>query len=258
MVEGNGQFGTSREETFRVPQVNEEFLAVVRASNAAAAINPVEKVDGPTAKFNIYINFADYHEDASWKVTNIDGTKTFASKHPNAYRYGKDVTEEVPLAAGKYKFTIGDRRGTDEFRAFNFYKLSYLDSRQQRSGLGGAITVYESAGLFEGEQISHEFEIPVSAVSEAVSDGQSSSQEIVISDTDFLAEAQIELCTLRKVNHYCTSPEDCCSGICSRFRCQPEENTSSSSTTSASDTRGRMRQPIRGNAGGANRGYVRT
>lgn len=256
MVEGNGQFGTSREETFRVPQVNEEYLALVRASNSAVAINPVETVDGPTAKFNIYIEFADYHEDASWMVTSLDGTKTFASKLANVYRYGNDVLEEVNLAAGKYKFTIRDRRGTDEFRAFNFYKLSYLDSRQQRSGLGGAITVYESVGLFEGEQISHEFEIPVSAVSAAVSDGQSSSEEIVISDADFLAEAQIELCTLRKVNHYCTSPDDCCSGICSRFRCQAEEGTSSS-TSSISD-RGRMRQPIRGNAGGSSRGDIRT
>jgi len=255
MVEGNGQFGTSREELFRVPQINDDYLALVRASNAAAA-KSLETVDGPTALLNIYIEFADYHEDASWEVTSVDGSKTYASKNADEYRYGTDVTEQIALTAGSYTFTISDRRGTDEFRAFNYYKLFY------RNGLATTITVYESEGIFEGESISHEFEIPVSAVSVAVSDGQSSSQEVVISDTEFFAEAQTEVQTpscgaLAKLNHYCTSHEDCCSGVCSRFRCQPEEGASSPATT-ISDTRGRMRQPIRGNAGGSSRGYTRT
>lgn len=249
LVEGNGQFGTTREETFRAPQVNEEYLALVRASNAASLNTPVTRMEGPTAPFKIYIKFADYHEDAAWKITSIDGSKTYASKRANDYRYGNDVTELVDLAAGDYKFTISDRHGTDDFRAFNFYKLSYLDSRQQRSGLGnGETIVYQSQGVFVGEEISHEFIIPVSAVE--VYGGQSSSQEVIIGDQAFLEEAQIELCTLQKDNHYCTKNEDCCSKVCSvGNRCTPSD------TGSTSDySRDRMRAPVRGSS----RGYSRT
>jgi len=255
MVEGNGQFGTSREETFRVPKINEEYLALVRASNAATGKNPATQVDGPTAPLQIYIEFADYHEDASWKITSLDGSKTYASKLANEYRYGNDVTEQVDLAAGEYKFTIADRRGTDDFRAFNFYKLSYLDSRQ-RSGGSGYITVYESKGMFEGEQESHEFVIPVSAVS-AVLDGPSSPQEVVIDDKEFLAEAEIELCTLLTLGKYCTSNDQCCSENCSKFRCQAKDENNAFSTTTVT-SRDRMREPVRGNAGGSSRGYART
>ena len=250
MVEGNGQFGTSREEHFRVPQVNEEYLALVRASNAAAAQRPVTPVDGPTAPFQIYIEFADYHEDASWKVTSLDGTKTYASKLANEYRYGNDVTEQVDLAAGEYKFTIADRRGTDDFRAFNFYKLSYLDSRL-RSGAGGQITVYQSEGLFEGEQISHQFVIPAAAIP-VVIDSESKPQEVVIDENLFLAEAQIKRCN--EASNYCTDDEQCCSKFCSPgFRCEEKEEELTSSTT-VGRGRDRMRQPIRGNAGGSSRG----
>jgi len=254
MVEGNGQFGTLRVEPFRVPQINDEYLAQVRASNAAGAHNPVARFDGPTTPFNIYIQFADYHEDASWQITSVDGSKTFASVLADKYRYGNNVTEQVDLAPGNYKFTISDRRGTDEFRAFNFYKLSYLDKRQ-RSGAGGEIKVYESEGQFKGERSSHEFTIPVAAVP-AILEAETSPQEVIIGDKEFLAEAQIELCT--SLNKYCTSNDQCCNADqneCKRFRCLPKDDPVSSSSVSNRD---RMRQPIRGNAGGSSRGYART
>lgn len=213
IVEGNGQFGTTREETFRVPQVSDEYLALVRASKADATKNRVATVVGPTAPLKIYIEFADYHEDAAWSVTSLDGSQTYASRNANEYRFGNDVTEQVDLPAGEYQFTISDRRGTDEFRAFNSYRLSYLD-RQQRSGQGGETTVFQSVGLFEGEQSSHTFEIPVSAT---VDTGDlSSSPEVVIGDAAFLEEAN--LCF--PFDNFCSADAQCCSGTCNNFRCE--------------------------------------
>merc|ERR1712127_70041 len=87
MVEGNGQFSTSREEIFRVPQLNDEYLALVRASKVDSA-SQVAPVMGATAPLQIFIEFADYHEDASWQVTSPDGSKVYAFKNANEYRYG--------------------------------------------------------------------------------------------------------------------------------------------------------------------------
>jgi len=251
MVEGNGQFGYSREETFRVPQFNEEYLALVRASNGDTT--ELAQSVGPTAPLKIYINFADYHEDAAWKVTSLDGTQTFGSKNANEYRLGNDVTEQVNLAAGDYKFTISDRRGTDDFRAFNSYKLSYQDS-QQRSGLGGETIVYESVGLFEGEEISHDFVIPISATADTLD--LASSQEVIIDNADFWAEAEIQLCQLIPDGDYCETGagDQCCSGICRASKCRATNGGGGGGVNG----RDRMRSPISEGAGGSARGYDRT
>lgn len=257
MVEGNGAFGTSRVETFRVPQVNEEYLALVRASNAADSERVATPAGTPTAPFKIYIKFAEYHEDASWKVTSPDGAKVFASKLANEYRYGVDVTEEIELPAGDYKFTISDRRGTDDFRAFQSYKLSYLD-RQQRSGAGGETTVYESQGLFVGEQISHAFVIPVTATVGSSAHGQSTSPEVVIG-SDFLAEAEVQLC--KEHDHYCTANEQCCSGLCPGSRCYGGSTgtTTVGAASGGGVSNSRDRLSLSGSSGGAasRGGYTR-
>lgn len=239
MVEGNGKFGTSREEVFRVPQLSNEYIALVRSSKIDS--KQVAPTSGPTAQLKIHIDFADYHEDASWTITSKDGSKIFAFKDANEYRYGNDVTEIIDLAAGEYKFTIKDRRGTDEFRAFNSYRLSYID-RRQRSGLGGDTLLFKSEGVFSGFESITEFIIPVSATIDP-SNGQSNEPQVIIEDTTFMEEAQLELETVgtqkvddivegkieaevvkecKKAPRYCTGDDQCCSGLCQRFKCVPK------------------------------------
>ena len=258
MVEGNGQFGTSREETFNVPKVNDEYLAQLRA--AKADDRDFVSVSGPTAPFKIYIEFADYHEDASWKVTSADGSKTFASRNANEYRYGNDVTEQVDLAAGEYKFTISDRRGTDEFRAFNSYKLSYLNRKMQQNGLGEVETiVFQSEGLFNGEQSSHVFVIP----EDVVTGGSSFSPEVIIEDagllevsagkvedSDLLQEGTVDIC--RKYKESCQDNEHCCSEKCGiHGLCLPTDEEKATTL----DKRDQYRTSVRPDGvGGAGRG----
>jgi len=227
MVAGNGQFGTSKEEDFRIPKVGENTAAFFRAANEGVDYNQYASVVGPTAPLKIYIKFSDYHEDAAWKVTSVDGTQTFASKEANDYRYGKDVTENVDLPVGQYTFTISDRRGTDEYRAFSFYKLSYLDTAQRSSGGGGETVLYKSDGIFEGESISHNFEIPITAVggSSSISSGDPG---IIISDSGFLDEARESLC--KGDRSYCTTDTNCCSGLCLSFICESLSSVSASSS----------------------------
>lgn len=195
--------------------------------NEGVDYNQYASVVGPTAPLKIYIKFSDYHEDAAWKVTSVDGTQTFASKEANDYRYGKDVTENVDLPVGQYTFTISDRRGTDEYRAFSFYKLSYLDTAQRSSGGGGETVLYKSDGIFEGESISHNFEIPITAVggSSSISSGDPG---IIISDSGFLDEARESLC--KGDRSYCTTDTNCCSGLCLSFICESLSSVSASSS----------------------------
>lgn len=228
LVEGNGQFSTSREETFRVPLVNDEYLALVRAVNVEDTTDEVPQFDGATAELDIYIDFADYHEDLSWKVTSLDGTRIFASKRANTYRYGDDVTESLDLPAGDYKFTISDRHGTDDYRAFKSYKLSYFN-RQQRNSLGGGETlIYESVGQFQSEESTHNFTIPVSATYDAdattvEASDLTSSQEVIIEDALFLEEAKVALCGGKKDGEFCTANADCCSSNCMGMRCRAKK-----------------------------------
>jgi len=242
MLEGNGQFGSSREDTFSVPREN-EYMAIFqsRGSREDAATDRFAST-GPTVPTFIYIKFDDYHEDASWKVTSLDGLTIYASKNANDYRYGDEVKEQVDLASGKYKFTISDRRGTDEYRAFQSYKLSYQNT-QQRSG-SGEISLYQSVGLFQGESQSHEFEIPSMG-------GSSGGGSAVVIDNASFADAQTQLCKASKT--YCTSADACCSGVCQGFRCQGT-TSSSSSSGSSSNGRDKMRTSISGSSGGAARG----
>ena len=253
MVEGNGQFGSLREDIFHVPQAN-EYMSILQSRNSfadsASASDRYASASGPTVPTFIYIKFDDYHEDLSWKVTSVDGLTTYASKEANEYRFGTDVKEQVDLASGKYKFTISDRRGPDEYRAFQSYKLSYQNQVQQRSqqwggATGGAeISLYESEGLFEGESVSHDFEIPV------MGNGDNSSPDVVFDNAaGFMADAQVQLC--KEGKSYCTSATACCSGVCQGSRCSGGSASSSSSSGSGRD---RMRTNISGSSGGAARG----
>jgi hypothetical protein len=218
LVEGNGQFTTSRDENFHVPLSSEyQSIFASRYSFEEAALDRIGS-NSPTVPLFIYIKFDDYHEDASWKVTSADGATVFASKGPNEYRYGNEITEQVNLPSGEYMFTIRDRRGTDELRAFKSYKISYQDrdSLYNSSGSKDKI-IYESTTMnFIGESASHTFVIESTIVS--------SQPEIVIEDSQSLdiaaANGETRTCALLAHGKWCDSSEQCCSGICNLDRCK--------------------------------------
>jgi len=213
MVEGNGQFTTSRVETFRVPMPSEyqALFASRFSSYEEAAIDlDRDRSGGRTVPFFIDLEFDDYHEDASWEVTSSDGSQVFGSKGPNEYRFGTSITEQVNLPAGKYLFTIRDRRGTDDLRAFKSYHLYY------EGGLynSGKTEIYRSEPplRFAGESASHEFEISVIG---GITDSQPA---IVIEDAQALdmTTTQLRKVTCSVCNKWCDSNDDCCSGNCSQ------------------------------------------
>lgn len=246
VVEGNGNFGTSRSENFRVPQLSNEYVALVRT--ARMKTKEVATVTGPTVDFKIHIDFSDYHEDASWIVMSSDETQTFAFEEVGHYRYGDHVTETVKLPAGSYKFIIQDRQGTANFRAFNSYK-----------GYFGETTVFESESRLNGDEFVHEFVIPESATnsispSDIFDDRHVDVEEVAFEEEPLeqgtLVTGRMEPeCTLTKLQHRCTSNEQCCSGFCSRYRC-----TAQTLEDAYSD---RIDYSMRGSrAGGADRGGV--
>jgi len=243
VVEGNGKFGTSREETFRVPQLNDEYIALVRASKVES--KQVAQITGPTTTVNIDIEFSDYHEDLSWAVTSIDGSDTFFFEDFNHYRFGDEKRESIKLKAGNYKFIIRDRHGTDEFRAFDSYKLSYLDSIQQE------VVLYESGYILNGDVFDAEFTIPESATSEPGSTLAGIYDETLDLEVGSIEATKIQEgaeCTLKVNNSYCTNPDQCCSARCSGFRCTAKNNEA------LIEDKYSARVTVRQNAGSASRG----
>jgi secreted trypsin-like serine protease len=265
IVEGNGQFGSTREELFSVPKMSDlEYSALFRSTTEAKATDRYAITIGPTAPFEIYIKFADYHEDTAWSVTSLDGTTTYGSKPENSYRYGTEAKERIKLPAGEFQFTISDRRGTDDYRAFDYYSISYInenpltpqttriyDSRYDPARLDGALS---------GEKFSHVFSIPADVVVDPMA--SSTGQGVLIDNADFMGAAnQEQLCL--ETNKYCTSSSRCCSNECRGFRCQPEAAitmgtaTVEAATPSASSiygTRDRIRGERQGGGGAAHRG----
>jgi len=254
MVEGNGQFGTSREETFKVPQLTDDYIALVRASKIES--KQVATVVGPTADFKIHIDFSDYHEDTSWMVTSLDETQTMAFEDVGHYRYGDEVTETVKLQAGTYKFIIRDRHGTDDFRAFDSYTGYVLDGTNKTVLFESQFK--EQPWTLGKDEYVHEFTIPESAVSVPAT---STNPAVIFDETLDLQKGTLEAhknkgnnesecLTLRKLQHMCTKNEQCCSGNCSKFKCAPpmQEDTFS----------GRIEYAERGsvneNTGGVGRG----
>jgi len=247
MVEGNGQFTTSRVETFRVPNSNEyEALFASRFSSYEETALDLDRSGGRTVPFFIDLEFDDYHEDASWEVTSSDGSQVFGSKGPNEYRFGTSITEQVNLPSGKYLFTIKDRRGTDDLRAFKSYHLYY------EGGLynSGKTEIYRSEPplRFTGETASHEFEISVIG---GVTDSQPA---IVIEDSQALdmTSTQLRRVSCSSCNLYCVSNDDCCSGL----RCSQGSRCTGSSDCST-NTGGRERASLKlsGRNGGSARNW---
>jgi hypothetical protein len=103
----------------------------------------------------VFFEFGDYHEDLAWSITDaVDETNVFVSKGYDTYRYGDDVTEEISLPTGQYHFIVQDRRGTDEYRAFDSYRISYQNAN------GDLVSLLESQGAFLGEILTQNFTVP--------------------------------------------------------------------------------------------------
>jgi hypothetical protein len=111
--------------------------------------------DTNTVVIYVFFDFGDYHEDLAWSITDAaDESNVFVSKRFDSYRYGDRVTEEVSLPIGQYNFIVQDRRGTDEFRAFDSYRLSY------KSANGDMVPILESQGTFLVESQTQVFTVP--------------------------------------------------------------------------------------------------
>ena len=252
ILEGNGQFGTTRQEDFHVPFAN-EYIPDFSSRDpffeeAAIAIDRAQsKPSCMTVPMFINIEFDDYHEDASWEVTSLDEQTVYASKAPGTYRYGNEVKEQIDLCPGSYKFTITDRRGQDEYRAFKKYKLTYRGLTRVSS----EVPLYESQSPFYGERISHDFEIPVLG---GGGTGNDFSLPAIIFEDPQQTENLSRTCLQGRAQ--CTSNEQCCSRVCLVKMCTGENGTSRGGSLSSRNSlrnQGSHRRQHRGGAGGYSR-----
>mmetsp|Transcript_2291 Transcript_2291/g.4238 ORF Transcript_2291/g.4238 Transcript_2291/m.4238 type:complete len:680 (+) Transcript_2291:287-2326(+) len=208
LVKGNGAYESSMEQSFRVP-LESEYAALMPAKT-----DPPNILSGDTVTILVHIRFADFQEDLSWAITDVnDETNVFVSKGPDEYRYGEEVTEEVELPTGAYKFIIRDRLGPDEFRAYESYSVSFRDQNGETSPL------FENADYRSSAEVQiHTFDVPRmidSSVTQAgtvvespqlPSSGQG--EHVVSSNSCFPYGA------------YCETPFDCCSGRCAANICR--------------------------------------
>jgi len=244
IVEGNGKFTTSRVEYFEVPDPGVyQAMFDSRYSFDEAALVRSGSSGGAMVKLIIEIEFDDYHEDASWKVTSSDKSTVFASKGPNAYRYGTSAREEVDLPSGQYVFTIMDRRGADDLRAFKSYNLFYEGDSLYNSG-NGKTTIYQSGKhtKFVGESQSHDFEIVVVDTQPAITFDDNETFDLMAPNND-----------LRKCaacGGYCTTTDSCCEGNCWGNKCVgshcTKQNRLGSTSGGASRSKSRMHEKYGG------------
>lgn len=216
LVSGNGKFTTSRTENFHVP-AQSEYQAVFASRYSSfeeASLDRTGGTNNPTVPMFIFLEFGDYHEDLSWKVTSLDGN-TVASKGPNEYRYGTSITEQVNLESGtSYVFTISDRRGTDDLRAIKSYKISYQEQGGlYNSGASSTTVVCESEGSVNlVEDRSCEF-------TTAAAGGVGGGNIDIVIGTNTVSNTVSNTNVCKTGSRYCTEHSECCSGNCFGSRC---------------------------------------
>jgi hypothetical protein len=209
LVGGNGAFTTSRSATFSVPVVA-DYSSLVASTNTGGGetnlfLDASLLAGKVTTTVKIYILFADYHEDLSWMVTDAnDENEIYASVPPDHYRYGYDVEERIQLPAGIFNFIIRDRRGTDDFRSFKAFSVSYTTIE------GQTISVIEQLGAIASDKKAQTFEIPTSAVASSAGSGGT--------DAGVLDSITTSLCLALQVP--CNIASDCCSGRCVNGQCR--------------------------------------
>ncbi|KAL3908251.1 MAG: hypothetical protein SGILL_008552, partial [Bacillariaceae sp.] len=221
LMDGDGLFKTGRRDSFRVP-TPDEYAALVPAPDRSGWQQFIIP-EGTTIKVFVQFVFAEYHEDLSWSITDADDeTKVYAKKNYDFYRYGDRIIETVELPKGKYHFTVHDRRGTDDYRAFEEYRLSY------QADNGDYMSILESKGVFLGEVAVHEFNLPLVGVGDRPN----------VNPDD----GAISVCTTYMLP--CNHHTDCCSGRCAAGVCRAP-------TTDPRKSRNRLGRMGRG--GGASR-----
>jgi hypothetical protein len=216
LLQGDGLFKTGRRDNFRVP-LPEEYVSIQPLPE-----KPAEPfVAGGNMKVFVRFDFGDYHEDLSWSITDaFDESNVFVFKDYDSYRYGDQVMEQLTLPKGSYHFIVRDRRGTDDFRAFESFRLSYQDEN------GDYVSVLESQGAFLGERTVHEFNLPLYG-------GQRPQASI---NPGVVA---VEACV--SFGFQCSVHGDCCSGRCANSVCR-------SGTTDPRKARNRIGGTGRGGA----------
>lgn len=216
LLEGDGLFKSGRRDNFRVPSANEVM------NIQPLPDSPANVYTAGGMKVFVRFEFGDYHEDLSWSITDAyDESNVFVFKDYDSYRYGKQVMEQVQLPKGSYRFVVRDRRGTDDYRAFESYRLSYQDEN------GAYVSVLESQGVFMGEETVHEFNLPLHGV------GQRPGADASTGGVSIGACVSFGL--------QCSRHEDCCSGRCANGVCR-------SATTDPRKARNRIGRMGRGGA----------
>jgi Trypsin len=205
LLGGDGAFETERTETFRTPTANEIPGLMPPPSDSIA--RPFTS-DTNTVLIFVYFDFGDYHEDLAWSITDaVDETNVFVSKGFDTYRYGDRVTEEISLPVGQYHFIVQDRRGTDDYRAFDSYRVSYKNPN------GDMVSLLESQGAFLGESQTHDFTVPAlgdSTTNSGVDNGSGQSSSP--------GGDSIGVCV--NFGLPCQVFSDCCSGRCASGVCR--------------------------------------
>lgn len=203
LLGGDGTFTTERFDTFRVPTANEIPGLTPPPSNSEA--RPFSG-DSNTATVYVFFDFGDYHEDLAWSITDaFDETNVFVSKGFDTYRYGDQVTEEIALPAGQYHFIVQDRRGTDEYRAFDSYRISY------RYADGNMVPLLESQGTFLVESQTQGFTVPALGGTSGSSGGGEGTSSTPGGDS-------VGVCI--NFGLPCQVFSDCCSGRCAAGICR--------------------------------------
>ncbi|KAG7371190.1 trypsin [Nitzschia inconspicua] len=229
LLAGDGAFSTDRTETFRVPTHSEVPGLMVRPPESGA--RPFTS-DTDAVLVRVFFDFGDYHDDLAWSITDaLDESNVFVSKGFATYRYGDHTTEEIYLPVGRYHFIIQDRRGTDEYRAFHSYQISY------RNKSGEMIPILESQGVLAVDSSTQEFKVPALEGSTDSSGNGEGQVSTINSSSD-----SIRVCV--DFGLPCQGFSDCCSGRCASGICR---------TSTANPRRQRNRIGAANGRGGASR-----
>jgi hypothetical protein len=160
IARGNGNFTSTRDEIFRVPNPsNTGSLISIDGFPTADAGGFGRDISSGNDRIPVFVSFDfdQYHEDLSWSISDpVIVSLVYKRVEPNTYKFGTQVREEVFLPAGRsFVLTVNDRKGTDDFRAIQSYRVSYFDDQT-----GKEIILVQSEVPFEGESETKRFSLP--------------------------------------------------------------------------------------------------
>lgn len=153
LVEGDGSFQSQRKHTFRIPYRDEYPEPPASPPKITNTWQGEARV-----KVQVVIIFDDWHEETSWKITDInEKSKVYAEAKAGKYRYGDDITEEIYLAPNKsYIFTISDTYSDGiGIQGQNVYFVILEGSEYKKN----PVELVKGTGNF-GRSASHTFRVP--------------------------------------------------------------------------------------------------